>query len=115
MNEPTLSIVAVETFAAVSSSGVRASVGNSAASAGWNAVPQIGPKAARKKTRTIGPWAKTTSAIELTRSARSTSAASITRSWRKRSPNPETNGASTAAGIVRTRAITPTEVAPPCR
>ena len=40
-NEPTLSIVLDETFAAVSSSGVRAIVGRSAASAGRNTVPAV--------------------------------------------------------------------------
>ena len=40
-NEPTLSNVLEETFAAVSSSGVRASVGRSADSAGRKTVPRI--------------------------------------------------------------------------
>ena len=39
-NEPTLSSVLEETFAAVSSSGVRASEGRSAASAGRKTVPK---------------------------------------------------------------------------
>ena len=40
-NEPTLSNVLEETFAAASSSGVRASVGSSADSAGRKTVPMI--------------------------------------------------------------------------
>ncbi len=40
-NEPTLSNVLDETLAAVSSSGVRASVGSSADSAGLKTVPMI--------------------------------------------------------------------------
>ena len=110
---PTDSIVDEETFAAVNSSGVRASAGRSDDSAGWNAIPQIGPKAAMTNTICHGKSANVTAAISATSTARVKSAPSITRSRGNLSPRPETNGPSSAAGRLRMRAITPTAAAPP--
>src|SRR4051812_11229632 len=80
--EPVLSSVLDETFAAVNSSGVRASTGSNDDSAGRYTVPSMVVAVASTYTASAGPSTVTTTADADTVATRIRSDASITRSWR---------------------------------
>jgi len=100
------------TFAAVSSSGVRASEGSSAAWAGRKAVAATEITVASPKSVSTGASAKATAAQAAMAAARATLAPAITRTRSRRSPRIEVNGAANAAGTMRTRRRTPRPAAP---
>ncbi len=77
-NEPMLSRVLDETFAAVSSSGDRARVGNIADSAGRKTVPTAVARVARAYTISAGPCVAVTTAAVPRATARATSDVSMT-------------------------------------
>jgi hypothetical protein len=109
---PRPSSVEVAPLEAISSSGVRASEGSSACSAGRTSVEASPTTAANTKTRTTLPARKAT--VEAASAPQPTSAfASRNRSRRKRSPSDAANGAASAAGSIRTTPAIPTPIAPP--
>src|SRR5438067_13919434 len=71
--EPVLSSVLDETFAAVNSSGVRASTGSSEDSAGRNTVPSTVVAVASTYTSAAAPWTLTTTAVAVTVATRARS------------------------------------------
>ena len=109
---PTLSTVEVAALAAMSSSGVLASDGSSACSAGLISVDEIPMTAANTNTRTCSA-AKAAAADAASAPDPTSVIASRKRSRRKRSPRDAANGATAAAGSRRTRPATPTAAAPP--
>ena len=109
---PRPSSVEVAPLEAISSSGVRASEGSSACSAGRTSVEASPTTAANTKTRTTLPARKAT--VEAASAPQPMSAfASRNRSRRKRSPSDAANGAASAAGSIRTTPAIPTATAPP--
>src|SRR6266568_9051494 len=113
--DPTAAIVLWATLAAVSSSGVRETVGRSAACAGRKVVERMVTQPASAYTISAGSEKAATSAAATSATARDTSAKSITRSRRKRSVSTAAKGAINAAGTTRIRETIPTAVAPPVR
>jgi hypothetical protein len=112
MSVPTLSIVDVAAFAAISSSGVRASDGRSACSVGRTSVDEMPTSAAHPYTAEV-ECAKAATAEPARATAPRSTAPSNSRSRLNRSPSDATPGAMNAAGRRRTRPASPTAEAPP--
>ena len=111
---PTLSNVLDETFAAVSSSGERASSGVSDASAGRKTVPSTVVQVATAYSASEGPPDAASTVVMATVTIRARSDPSMTRSRGYLSDRLAAKGAITAAMTCRTAVTTPTAVAPPC-
>jgi hypothetical protein len=91
-NVALFSIVVDTTFAAISSSGERASVGSSAERAGWKAVDATAISPVRTKTAVAGASANTASAAAMSAPVITRSLATITRSRGKRSASTAASG-----------------------
>ena len=111
--KPALSIPLHAALEAASCSGVRASVGSSAACAGLIAVEAIVKAAASASTTANGAPAATAAATSARLAARRSVARTITSRRELRSASRLVIGAAKAAGSIRTSAATPTAEAPP--
>ncbi len=112
-NVPTLSIVLPTAFAAVSSTGVLARDGVSAACAGWKAVETIATSTASAYIAMAGAWASAATPAPASATARIRSVQIITRARLCRSPRTDEKGATTADESMRASMSNPTAVAPP--
>jgi hypothetical protein len=112
-NVPMLSTVEEVTLAALSSAGVRASDGSSAACAGRKAVPTTLASPTAAYTIAAGPSQRIVSATTTISGARIRSVATMTRSRGKRSAKIATNGAASADGSSLITPTSPTAAAPP--
>ena len=101
------------TFAAVSSEGVRARAGRSAAWAGRNGVPAIDETVMIAYTIHAGPPTAIVPAMTPISEARVMSAPTITSRRGKRSASVAVNGAASAAGIIWSTPTRATAPAPP--
>ncbi len=111
--KPALSIAVSTALEAASCSGVRASVGSSAACAGLIAVEAIVKTAASPSTSANGASSATAPAISARQPERTSVACTITSRRELRSASRLVIGAVNAAGSSRTSAAMPTADAPP--
>ena len=113
IRKPALSIALQAALEAASCSGVRASVGSSAACAGLIAVDAIVKQAASTSTTANGAPTATAAATSERLPARTSVALTITSRRELRSASRLVTGAAKAAGSIRTSAARPTAEAPP--
>ena len=111
--KPTLLMRLEVTFAAVSSEGFWAKLGNRAACAGRKDSPTTPTRIANAYTASAGPSVSTTPAAARTSPVRTTSAPTIRRRRSTRSASTATNGASTAIVTYRTTPSAPSAATPP--